>query len=60
MNSLRHLSDQLLEQSLKKAIELELDQDFCATLKNEMKKREGRGRKATNTKTTKFTNGHKK
>ncbi|MFP3489647.1 sporulation histidine kinase inhibitor Sda, partial [Staphylococcus sp. SIMBA_130] len=29
MNSLKHLSDELLEESLRKAIKLKLDQDFC-------------------------------
>ncbi|WP_339229790.1 sporulation histidine kinase inhibitor Sda [Oceanobacillus sp. FSL K6-2867] len=60
MNSLRHLSDELLKESLKKAIELKLDQDFCATLKNEIKKRKERGRKPTNTKTMNVTSIHKR
>ncbi|GEN89099.1 sporulation histidine kinase inhibitor Sda [Oceanobacillus sp. FSL W8-0428] len=40
MNSLRHLSDELLKESLRNATELKLEQNFCTTLKNEIKKRE--------------------
>lgn len=39
MNSLRHLSDELLKESLKNAKKLKLEHDFCATLKNEIKNR---------------------
>ncbi|MBQ6446563.1 MULTISPECIES: sporulation histidine kinase inhibitor Sda [Oceanobacillus] len=53
MNSLKHLSDELLEESLRKAIKLKLDQDFCTTLKNEIKERAERGEKFTHTKDAK-------
>ncbi|MBP2078058.1 sporulation histidine kinase inhibitor Sda [Oceanobacillus polygoni] len=60
MNSLKHLSDELLEESLRKAIKLKLDQDFCATLQNEIEERAERGRKSTNTNTMDVINFHKK
>ncbi|WP_152656540.1 sporulation histidine kinase inhibitor Sda [Oceanobacillus sp. CFH 90083] len=47
MNSLRHLSDELLKESLRNAIKLKLEQDFCTTLKNEIKKRAERREKST-------------
>lgn len=46
MNSLRHLSDELLKESLRNAIKLNLEPNFCTALKNEIKKRtesSGRG-----------------
>ncbi|WP_080873509.1 sporulation histidine kinase inhibitor Sda [Oceanobacillus timonensis] len=42
MNSLRHLSDALLKETLRNAIYLKLEKNFCATLKNEIQKRRER------------------
>lgn len=55
MNSLRHLSDELLKESLRNATKLKLEQNFCAALKNEIKKRAERSKKFT-AKTMDMTN----
>lgn len=47
MNSLRHLSDELLKESLRNAIKLKLEQNFCARLRNEVRKRAERSEKGT-------------
>ncbi|WP_077604027.1 sporulation histidine kinase inhibitor Sda [Oceanobacillus sojae] len=54
MNSLRHLSDELLKESLRNATELKLEPNFCTALKNEIKKREERSQKG-NTKAMDIT-----
>ncbi|GAA0339973.1 sporulation histidine kinase inhibitor Sda [Oceanobacillus sp. FSL W7-1293] len=47
MNSLRHLSDELLQESLRNAVKLKLEQNFCATLRDEISQRAERSEKGT-------------
>lgn len=47
MNSLRHLSDELLQESLRNAVKLKLEQNFCARLRKEIRQRAERSEKGT-------------